>query len=155
MICQLLFLETTLIKKFRFLKQALFWGEQSLLLGLRLWIFNVFFFSGWLKFTSWETTTMLFEYEYSVALISPLVAAYLATFVEILFPILLLIGIFSRLSALTLFGLNFVAAISYADISPAGEQQHMLWGLMLLILFVRGSGNIGVMCLSKLNHITS
>ncbi len=114
--------------------------NDLLLFVLRIWIFNIFFFSGWLKSSSWETTIMLFEYEYSVPLFSPLVAAYLATISELVFPVLLIIGILPRFSALSIFVLNAVALYSYTDISPAGIQQHYLWGLMLIFLFIKGAG---------------
>ncbi len=44
-------------------------------LGIRLYLFNVFFSSGLTKIQSWETTKMLFTYEYNVPLLNPELAA--------------------------------------------------------------------------------
>ena len=136
--------EIILIENSPLTKKTFYWSQQIVLLVFRVWLFNVFFFSGWLKLNGWETTLMLFEYEYSVPFISFEMAAYLATFSELLFPVLLLFGIFPRVSTLALLSLNIVAAISYADVSAAGLQQHILWSVIMVILFVYGGGRLGV-----------
>ena len=109
-------------------------------LAIRLWVANVFWKSGLTKIKSWDSTLMLFEYEYSVPLLPTNVAAFLATGAELLFPVLLLVGFGSRFSALSLFVLNYVAVISYPDISDAGIKDHMLWGTMLAVIFFHGPG---------------
>ena len=87
---------------------------------------------------------MLFEYEYAVPLLSPALAAWLATAGELILPVLLLVGLLGRFSALGLFILNAVAVISYPDISPAGVQQHMMWGFMLAYLVLHGGGRLAL-----------
>jgi len=109
-------------------------------LAIRLWVANVFWKSGLTKIKSWDSTLMLFEYEYSVPLLQTNVAAFLATGAELLFPVLLLLGLASRFSALSLFILNYVALISYPDVSDAGIKDHMLWGTMLAVIFFHGPG---------------
>ena len=109
-------------------------------LAIRLWVANVFWKSGLTKIKSWDSTLMLFEYEYSVPLLPTNVAAFLATGAELLFPVLLLVGFVSRFSALSLFILNYVAVVSYPDISDAGIKDHMLWGTMLAVIFFHGPG---------------
>lgn len=109
-------------------------------LAIRLWVAHVFWKSGLTKIKSWDSTLMLFEYEYSVPLLPTNVAAFLATGAELLFPLLLLLGLASRFSALSLFILNYVALISYPDISDAGIKDHMLWGTMLAVIFFHGPG---------------
>ena len=59
------------------------------LLGLRLWVANVFWKSGVNKFQTFESTKMLFQYEYKVPLLDPVTAAYLGTATELFFPVLL------------------------------------------------------------------
>ncbi len=113
-------------------------------LGLRLWVARVFWNSGLTKIQSWDTTIMLFEYEYAVPLLPFKTAAILATGIEIAAPVLLVLGLGSRLSALVLFILNAVAAISYPDISPAGTQLHYLWGMLLAVTFFHGPGNLSI-----------
>lgn len=123
------------------------WVDMSqplLNLAFRLMLAKVFFYAGLSKIKSWDTTLMLFEYEYSVPLLPFQFAAYSATFAELVFPVLLVIGLASRFSAAGLFILNIVAAISYPDISPAGINDHYYWGAMLLVLCVYGPGKLSV-----------
>jgi putative oxidoreductase len=115
-----------------------------MLLAFRLYLAKVFFYAGLSKIANMESTLMLFEYEYSVPLIPFDVAAYLSTFVELVFPVLLVIGLSGRLSAGVLFVLNIVAAISYPDISPGGLNDHYFWGSMLLVLVMFGPGKLSI-----------
>ena len=110
----------------------------------RLWVAKVFFMSGLTKIQSWDTTLMLFEYEYAVPLINFKLAAFLATGAELLLPVLLVVGLAGRFSAAGLFILNIVAAISYPDISPAGINDHYFWGAMLLVIMAYGSGKLSL-----------
>ena len=52
-------------------------------LAVRLGVAWIFYKSGLNKFQSWDTTVFLFEHEYAVPLLSPPVAAALATFITI------------------------------------------------------------------------
>ena len=113
-------------------------------LAIRIWVANVFFKSGLVKIQSWESTMMLFEYEYSVPILPFDIAAYLATATELTIPVLLVLGLGSRLSALVLFVLNYVAVISYPDISAAGIKDHLLWGALLAMTFFHGPGKLSI-----------
>jgi putative oxidoreductase len=101
---------------------------------------RVFWNSGMTKIQSWDTTLMLFEYEYAVPLLPFELAAVLATAVELIAPVLLLLGLGARFGALALFVLNYVAAIAYPDISIAGLKDHYLWGTLLAVTFLHGPG---------------
>lgn len=105
----------------------------------RLYIANVFFKSGLTKLRDWESTLMLFEYEYEVPLLSYDVAAWLATTAELVLPVLLVLGLFTRLSAIGLFILNAVAVISLAEMAPAAFNEHVLWGSLILMLVLLGA----------------
>lgn len=107
-------------------------------IALRIWIARVFFLSGLTKIQTWESTLMLFEYEYAVPVIPFQLAAYMATAGELILPVLIVLGLFTRFGLAGLFVLNLVAAISYPDISPAGIQQHIMWGLMMVVLLIHG-----------------
>lgn len=113
-------------------------------LGIRLYLFNIFFFSGWTKIQSWETTKMLFAYEYNVPFLNPEFAAWIGTAAELILPILLLAGILSRPTAMALFAFNAMAALSYPDISPAGTVDHIMWGVMLAAIFFHGAGKLSL-----------
>ncbi len=91
-----------------------------------------------------SSTIDLFKYEYQVPFFPPEFAAYLATYAELILPILLILGILSRPVALGLFILNFIAAISYPDMSIAGHLYHVIWGLMLLVVFAFGPGKFSI-----------
>ena len=123
-------------------------------LGLRLWVARVFWNSGMTKVQSWDTTLMLFEYEYAVPVIPFELAAYLATAGELFMPVLLVLGLGGRFAALALFILNYVAVISYPDINAAGIKDHLLWGTMLAGTFFHGPGKLSLDHLLK-QRITS
>ncbi len=109
--------------------------------GLRLFLANVFFKSGLTKIQTWDSTLYLFNEEYRVPLLPPEFAAYLATGAELALPVLLVFGLFGRFAALGLSILNAVAAYSYYnELSEAGLNQHIYWGLLLAVLMLHGMG---------------
>ena len=118
-------------------------------LALRLWVGLQFFKSGLTKIASWDTTLYLFREEYHVPLLSPNVAAVAGTFVELVLPVLLWLGLFGRLAALGLSALNVMAVVAYAHVLyatgfEAALGQHYLWGFMLLVLVLYGPGPISL-----------
>lgn len=113
-------------------------------LAARLWLASVFWKSGLTKITSWDSTLSLFNYVYHVPLLPPEVAAMLAAGVELGGAALLALGLGARAGATALFVLNFVAVISYPDLSEAGRMDHFFWGLLLLIFLVHGAGKLSV-----------
>lgn len=119
------------------------------LLAARLYVANVFWKSGWLKLTNWESTLDLFRDEYHVPVLPPELAAVTGTFGELFFPALLVVGLFGRLGALGTFAVNAMAVISYSHVLfeegfEAAIGQHILWGTLLLGLTVFGPGRISV-----------
>ena len=111
-------------------------------LAIRFYVASVFIMSGLTKIRNWDITLALFENEYHVPLLSPAVAALLGTVAELGLPMLLIVGLGTRFAALALFAFNIVAVISYPDLSDAGLKDHILWGALLLVLFVYGPGKI-------------
>ena len=110
-----------------------------LLLLSRLYIANIFFKSGLTKIRDWESTLMLFEYEYEVPLIPFEVAAWAGTAGELILPVLLVLGLFTRISAIGMFFVNAVAVISLSEISPAAMNEHILWGGVIIMLVILGA----------------
>ena len=106
----------------------------------RLYVAQVFFLSGLTKLRDWETTVALFTDEYKVPLLPPAMAAAMGTAGELVLPVLLVLGLGSRFSALGLFVVNAVAVISLAEIAPAALQQHVSWGSLLAGLAIYGLG---------------
>jgi len=113
-------------------------------LSARAYLAQVFFLSGLTKIRDWETTLLLFTEEYKVPLLSPQLAAISGTAGELVLPVLLLLGLAGRFSALGLSVVNAVAVISLAEIAPAALQQHITWGVLLAALSVYGVGKWSV-----------
>ncbi len=111
---------------------------------LRLWIANVFWKAGLAKIANINSTMYLFQYEYAVPIIPFELAAYMAIFVELLFPLLLAFGFGARFAAGVLFVFNIVAVVSYPTLNAVGILQHQVWGIMLLIPLFRGPGIISI-----------
>lgn len=84
-----------------------------------------------------DSTYYLFSEEYRLPLLTPEFAAQMATYAEHLFPILLVLGFLTRLSALALLGMTAVIQIFvYPDAWPT----HLSWAALMLYLIGRGAG---------------
>lgn len=120
-------------------------GDNLLCLVARFGIASVFFLSGRTKveglLTITPSTYELFRSEYALPLLSPWLAAHLATYAEHLFPLLLVLGLLTRLSALALLGMTTVIEIFvYPDAWPT----HLTWAGLLLLLIARGGGALSL-----------
>ncbi|CCN49992.1 putative DoxX protein [Vibrio nigripulchritudo MADA3029] len=113
-----------------------------LLLFCRLWVAWVFFNSGLTKIASWDSTLYLFEFEYVVPLLPWELAAYTGTAAELILPVFLALGLFTRPMAAALFVFNIIAVVSYPLLWEKGFYDHQLWGLMILLNVVWGAGVI-------------
>ncbi|WP_299665581.1 DoxX family protein [uncultured Psychromonas sp.] len=140
----------TLINYYQQSVQALLQYIQPLvLLAARLWVASVFFKSGYLKFTTWDSTLYLFEEEYQVPIIPWELAAYLGTAAELILPVFLVLGLLTRPMAAILFVFNIVAVISYPVIWEGGFFDHQFWGALILMNVMWGAGNISLDYLLK------
>ena len=116
------------------------WIQAISLLAVRLWIAEIFFISGLTKTKNWTTTLALFEDEYKVPLLSHEIAAYIATSMELVLPLLLILGLMTPFSVIGLFVMTLVIEIFiYPDTT-----EHYYWLLLLGILFTHGSGKFGL-----------
>lgn len=109
-------------------------------LSVRLYLAHIFWTGGMVKLSSWMSTVMLFTMVYDVPVLPPELAAYLATAVELGGSFLLAIGLAGRWAALSLFGLNIVASISYGQLSEAALQEAFYWGILFLYFVLHGPG---------------
>ena len=109
-------------------------------LSVRLYLAHIFWKGGMVKLSSWMSTVMLFTMVYDVPVLSPELAAYVATAVELGGSSLLAIGLAGRWAALALFGLNIVASISYSQLSEAALQEAFYWGILFLYFVLHGPG---------------
>lgn len=124
--------------------------QPLLLLAARFYVAWVFFKAGLTKLRDWESTLLLFEYEYAVPVLNFEVAAYLATFGEIVLPILLVIGLLGRKAAIGLFIVNYIAVVSFEDLPAAALNEHILWGALMVLVAVWGAGKLSLDNLMKI-----
>ena len=119
------------------------------LLAARVYVTEIFWKSGWLKLTNWDSTLDLFRTEYHTPVLPPDVAAVAGTFGELFFPALLVFGCYGRIGALGTFAVNAMAVISYSNVLLAEGYEaalgnHVLWGSLLLGLTVFGPGKLSI-----------
>lgn len=85
-----------------------------------------------------DTTYFLFEHEYTGLPLPVDLAVPLATYAEHLFPVLLMLGLFTRFAALSLLAMTLV--IQFFVYPEAWWATHILWVAMAAILVSRGGG---------------
>lgn len=119
-------------------------GESVALFLARVALASVFWRSGrtkvvegtWLQIS--DTTRFLFESDYAGVPIPPDIAAPMATYAEHAFPILLVLGLATRFSALSLLGMTLT--IQFFVFPEAWWPVHVLWAALAGVLIVRGGG---------------
>lgn len=122
--------------------------EAAALLLVRVSFAGIFWRSARTKVEdgSWltisDTTYFLFAEEYSGVPLPSELAAQLATMSEHIFPILLALGLLTRLSALALLIMTMVIQIFVYP--EAWWSVHALWAALALVLIVRGGGAISL-----------
>jgi putative oxidoreductase len=110
----------------------------------RSYIFMIFLKSGWLKLENairgnWYITEYLFQCEYNIPFMHYKIAAVIGTFSELFFPLLLLLGLVSRASALVILSMIIVMSATYMHLD-----EHVIWGILTMNILVFGSGKISV-----------
>lgn len=120
-------------------------SPSLLLLTQRLGIASIFFYSARTKVEGWFTITdstyELFATEYAGVPLPPEFAAVAATVSEHVFAIALVVGLFTRVSALALLGMTLTIQIFvYPDAWPT----HLSWAGLLLPLIALGGGRISL-----------
>lgn len=124
----------------RFSIAAVFWKSgQTKIEGLAIDIISGEFHLGWPHLS--DSAVTLFTYEYNLPLIPPEIAATLAASAEHVFPVLILFGLATRVSALALLVMTLVIEIFiYPDAYPV----HGVWATVLLVLIATGPGKISI-----------
>ncbi|HVI54499.1 MAG TPA: DoxX family protein [Luteibacter sp.] len=137
----------TLVSRWNALADRLgvFVGHSFLALVARWSIAAIFFQSGRTKVEGFLTITAgtyeLFETEYKLPLVPPEIAAHMSAYVETFVPMLLVLGLATRLSAFVLLGMTTIIEIFvYPDAWPT----HLSWAAILLYLIARGGGRLSV-----------
>ncbi len=120
-------------------------SHDVIALVARVSMASIFWLSGRTKVEGWlqvsDSAVYLFAEEYRLPLIAPQTAAHLAAYAEHLLPALLVIGLLTRLSALSL--LVMTAVIQFF-VYPDAWPTHLSWAGLLLYLIGRGPGKLCV-----------
>ncbi len=106
---------------------------------LRLWLAQIFFRSGLLKTINWEATLFLYTHEHPVPGLAPATAAGVGTAIELIFPILLAIGLATRISTIPL-----LLTTAFLQLTYKALDAHLLWMLLLGLIFARGAGALSL-----------
>jgi putative oxidoreductase len=88
-----------------------------------------------------ENALELFRSEYALPFISPEIAAPMAAIAEHVFPLLLLVGLASRLSA---FALLMMTLVIQVFVYPSAFATHGLWAALMLYLMAKGPGVVSL-----------
>lgn len=124
----------------RFSIAAVFWNSgQTKVDGFKLNFISGEFMPGWPRLS--DSALALFRDEYSLPLLAPGAAALMAATAEHLFPVLLLLGLCSRLSALALLAMTLVIQVF---VYPGAYATHGTWAAVLLYLAARGPGALSI-----------
>src|SRR3954468_3102041 len=97
----------------------------------------IFWRSGQTKLANWDLTLQLFANEYKVPVLPPEIAAPLAAAIELSCPVLLVLGLFTRVATLPMIGMTLVIQ---TFVYPMSWVDHLTWLAMLLLLLSRGPG---------------
>ncbi len=120
--------------------------KDFVLLWARTWIAKIFYDSGRTKAgeSYWEINSFqgtLFEEEYGITYVDPELAAQLALYAETILPIMVLLGVASRLGALGLIGMTlFIQFFVY----PLHFTDHATWLAALGMILCMGPGKLSV-----------
>ena len=124
----------------RFSIAAVFWNSgQTKVQGFAINLVNGDFTLGWPRLS--DSVLSLFQDEYKLPLIAPEVAAPMAAVAEHVLPLLILIGLGTRLSALGLLVMTLVIQIF---VYPGAYATHGIWAAVLLLLMARGPGALSI-----------
>lgn len=121
------------------------WGMGAVMLGVRFWLASLFFASALTKiytdtafgfipyFSVSDTTFFLFEEEYGMPF--PMITAWAATLVELIAPILLVLGFGTRLAGLALLVMTLVIHFTYQM-----DDAHYVWMMFSSLCIFYGAG---------------
>lgn len=118
-------------------------------LSIRLYMAKIFFVSGWAKFSSalnedWESTLFLFEEIHPVPGLSPELAALSGTAAELVLPVMLALGLFSRFAATGLLIMTVVIQYLVPEDYGLRNVQHHFWMFMFAIIITKGAGVLSI-----------
>lgn len=121
------------------LMAAPFWD-----LFARMYVGLAFFKAGSTRLQDWlhgnfGNQIFLFDLEHPVPFLHPILAAYITMLAELIFSVLLMMGLFSRFSAAGFLIMTAVIHFTYQE-----NVEHVLWGFLAASIFIKGPGVFSV-----------
>ena len=111
----------------------------------RIWMGKIFLDSGLSRVAGWERQESLFAGEYRLGVLPPKIWAIVTTGSELVLPVLLFVGLFTRVPALGLLAMtaviHFVVGATNDDYSAP---YHYVWMIAFGYLFTRGGGPLSI-----------
>lgn len=122
----------------------------------RIWMGKIFIDSGLARVANWNSQEFLFGEEYKLGLFAPKLWAIVTTTCELVLPVLLFVGLFTRVPALGLFIMTAVIhfVVGYANDDYLAPY-HYVWMLAFGYLFIRGGGPLSIDGLIKSSRARS
>jgi len=114
-------------------------------LGARLWLAQTFLVSGLLKVGNWNNALELAANEYPVSWLDPVTAAHVGAGIELLCPIFLAVGLFTRAAAVPLVLFLIVTNFERWRVgryfwNKLGLEYTMMWLVATFYFLVHGGG---------------
>jgi NADH dehydrogenase/putative oxidoreductase len=108
-------------------------------LAVRLWLAQAFLVSGLIKVGNWDNALYLAANEYPVSWLDPATAAYVGAAIELLCPIFLAAGLFTRAAAFPMLVLSLVIQFSYRELDT-----NLYWAALFGWFVVFGPGPLSL-----------
>ena len=108
-------------------------------LAIRLSIAGMFWSSAIVKISNWPVALELARAEYPVSWMDPVAAAWLGLGIELICPVFLAFGLFTRLAALPLIALSLIIQYEYLALP-----EHLFWAILLGLIAMRGAGALSL-----------
>jgi putative oxidoreductase len=121
------------------------WLAPVLFLAIRLWMAEIFFRSGLLKIRNPSGAIYLFSEVHPVPFAAPWLAAYLVTAIELVCPVLLVLGLAARFAALPMLAMALVIQFVVGAADPAFHvTEHYYWMFLLAVIVTKGPGHLSL-----------
>lgn len=119
-----------------------------LILTIRIWMAKAFLSIGVTKLLGWQSTTLLFKYEYQFPVFGYIFWAVFSTATEIISPILIIIGLFTRIASFPMLVLTAVIEFTYIQVT-----EHYYWAMLIGTLILFGPSTISVDHFIRKRHL--
>lgn len=110
----------------------------------RIFVALIFWRSATTALQDMNITAYLFEHEFKITFVDPVIGAYLSTYTELICSALLAFGLLGRISAGILFFMTLLIQFTYMELDV-----HIYWAIILAWVATKGAGTLSVDYLIK------